>query len=231
MTFHEGRFTCNLLPKAGSADNGTKIDIIINRNKYSISAMCKMLNVARRLIYYKRKVRKTDSVLKNKIIQIFRKSRNNYGTRKTKKNITASGRKTASIMKKYCPVSNYTIKQYKVHVKQTNRDTVPNVINREFKNRKDLEVVVSDLTYVKVNRKWNYVCLLINLFNREIISYSIGANKTADLVMKAWNKCNVDVKTINIFHTDRGVNLKIKREEVFGRESDRELPKQPRLSL
>ena len=29
---------------------------------------------------------------------------------------------------------------------------------------------------------WNYICLLINLFNREIVGYSVGAKKDANLV-------------------------------------------------
>jgi len=35
---------------------------------------------------------------------------------------------------------------------------------------------------VNVAGKWNYICLLINLFNREIVGYSVGAKKDANLV-------------------------------------------------
>lgn len=75
-------------------------------------------------------------------------------------------------MDKYRLVSNYTVKQFKVHKSSCNNDEVENIVNREFDNRSDLEIVVSDLTYVNVNRKWHYICLLINLFNREIVGYS-----------------------------------------------------------
>lgn len=46
--------------------------------------MCKKLGIPRSLVYYKRKTRKIDSELENEIIQIFKDSRNNYGSRKIK---------------------------------------------------------------------------------------------------------------------------------------------------
>ena len=48
-----------------------------------------------------------------------------------------------------------------------------------------LEVIVSDLTYVNVAGKWNYICLILDLWNREIIGYAAGKHKTAELVYQA----------------------------------------------
>lgn len=31
-----------------------------------------------------------------------------------------------------------------------------------------MEVIVSNLTYVKVANKWHYICLFVDLFNREM---------------------------------------------------------------
>ncbi len=84
-----------------------------------------------------------------------------------------------------------------------NNDQISNVLNRQFNNKKPNEVVVSDLTYVQVGGKWHYICLLINLFNREIIGYSVGPNKTAELVQQVFHK-------ITLFHTDRGNEFKNK---------------------
>ena len=87
---------------------------------------------------------------------------------------------------------------------------------RQFDNRKHLEVVVSDLTYVKVQNKWNYVCILLNLANREIIGYSAGKNKNASLVYDTFMKVEGSLKDVEIFHTDRGNEFKNKLiEEVL----------------
>jgi transposase InsO family protein len=177
--------------------------------------MCKVLHIPRSLVYYKKKQRKTDSRLENEVIKIFRDSRNNYGSRKIKielkkLGITVSLKKISSIMKKYNLISNYTVKQFKVHKTGCNNDQIENVVNREFNDRDNLEVVVSDLTYVRVREKWHYICLLINLFNREIIGFSAGSNKTAELVYEAFINSNINLSKIQIFHTDRGNEFKNK---------------------
>jgi len=153
--------------------------------------MCKVLDIPRSLVYYKKKTRVYNTKLENAVISIFRESKNNYGSRKIKielkkQNIIASRRKIRQIMDKYRLVSNYTVKQYKVHKASCNEEKVDNIVNREFDNRSDLEIVVSDLTYVNVAGKWHYICLLINLFNREIVGYSAGPKKDAELVYEAF---------------------------------------------
>ena len=46
--------------------------------------MCRVLNIPRSLVYYKRKIRVCNTKLENAVISIFRESKNNYGTRKIK---------------------------------------------------------------------------------------------------------------------------------------------------
>lgn len=175
--------------------------------------MCRKLGVPRSLVYYKKKTRKIDSELENAVIEIFRKSRNNYGSRKikvelAKRNLIASKRRIRRIMDKYGLVSNYTIKQFKVHKTSCNEEKIKNKVDRKFNDRAQLEVVISDLTYVRVRDRWCYICILIDLFNREIIGYSTGARKDARLVYDAFLSSRVDLSKVKIFHTDRGNELK-----------------------
>lgn len=177
--------------------------------------MCRALNIPRSLVYYKKKARVYNTKLENAVIAIFRESKNNYGSRKIKeelkkKNIVASRRKIREIMNKYRLVSNYTVKQYKVHKNSCNEEKVENIVNREFDDRSDLEIIVSDLTYVNVAGKWHYICLLINLFNREIVGYSAGAKKDAELVYEAFLSSKINLSKIQVFHTDRGNEFKNK---------------------
>lgn len=177
--------------------------------------MCKLLHIPRSLIYYKKKARVYNTELENAVIAVFRASKNNYGSRKIKvelqrQGILASRRKIREIMDKYRLVSNYTVKQYKVHKSKCNEDKVDNIVNREFNDREDLEIVVSDLTYVNVMGKWHYICLLINLFNREIIGHSAGSKKGAELVYEAFLNSKINLSKIQMFHTDRGNEFKNK---------------------
>ena len=82
-------------------------------------------------------------------------------------------------------VSNYTVVQFKPFKSKVNEEAVKNELDRKYDDQKESAVIVSDLTYVRVNGQWNYVCLFIDLFNREIIGQSVGAHKTAELVYKA----------------------------------------------
>ena len=178
--------------------------------------MCAVLQVSRSTYYYESKALPVDETeLVHSIKEIFRRSRQNYGTRKikyelAKQEITVSRRRIGRIMKQEGLVSNYTVAQFKPHVDKCNESKISNIVNREFNNQQAYHVVVSDLTYVKVGTNWNYICVLIDLFNREIIGYSAGRNKDASLVVQAFSKVTVDLSDIKIFHTDRGNEFKNK---------------------
>ena len=111
-------------------------------------------------------------------------------------------------MAKYDLSSKYVISRSKRRKTKVNEETKPNIVNREFDGRKSMEVVVSDLTYVKVSGKWHYICLLIDLSAREIIGSAAGRNKDAKLIRTAFYRVKGDLRNINIFHTDRGSEYK-----------------------
>lgn len=170
--------------------------------------MCKVLNIPRSTYYYEAKQKPQEDNLATEIREIFRQSRNNYGTRKIKaelykKDLTVSRRRIGRIMKQEGLVYTYTVAQYKPHINQCNESKAQNIVNRKFSDQPQYNVVVSDLTYVRVGNSWNYICVLVDLFNREIIGYSAGSNKDAALVSKAISKVNVNLDKIQIFHTDR----------------------------
>lgn len=76
--------------------------------------MFEILNVSTSLVYNTPTENPYDSKLENRIIKIFKNSRNNYGTR-IKKELDKKGyqvyrRRIGHIMKKYGLVSNYTVK-------------------------------------------------------------------------------------------------------------------------
>ncbi|SEG87042.1 Integrase core domain-containing protein [Bacillus sp. ok061] len=80
----------------------------------------------------------------------------------------------------------------------------------QFNQKEELAVVVSDLTYIRVSKKWNYVCLLIDLFNREIIGHSAGHKKDSELVSQAFASVKTNLNQIALFHADQGNAFKNK---------------------
>lgn len=184
-----------------------------NAHKYSVSAMCKVLKISRSTYYYEAKQKADESGLTAAITDIFKASRNNYGTRKIKRELAkrdmiVSRRRIGRIMKQEGLVSSYTTARYHPQKDTCNESKTANVVNREFDEQPYRNVVVSDLTYVRVGMNWNYICVLVDLFNREIIGYSAGPHKTAKLVKQTFMIVSGSLEKINIFHTDRGNEFK-----------------------
>jgi len=180
--------------------------------------MCKLLCLNRSSYYYNNVEKKAETELENAVIHEFYLSRRNYGTRKLKRQLAraqnghpalrVSRRKIGKIMKKYSLVSKYILKRTKQRVNDVNNDVIPNIVERDFSDRKPLEVVVSDLTYLKCAGRWHYLCLLLDLHGRKVIGSAIGRKKDAMLVKTAFYGVQADLRNIKIFHTDRGSEFK-----------------------
>lgn len=186
-----------------------------NAHKYSVSAMCRVLQINRSTYYYETVTRPADDKVEQAVIKIFNDNHRVYGTRKIKAelkklNMIVSRRRIGRLMKKNGLVSVYTVAQYKPHKTKCNESGVKNELNREFTKETPLEAVVADLTYVRVASKWHYICLLVDLFNREIIGHSCGRAKDAALVYQAFASIKANLNDIHLFHTDRGNEFKNK---------------------
>ncbi len=175
--------------------------------------MCRVLKISKSTYYYKAKKKKNFSLLAKLIKNIFDNSKGNYGTRRIKVELYKLGhrvsrRRIARIMRLQGLVSKYTVAKFKPQKGNVNEEKADNLVERKFNDQDHLQVVVSDLTYVRVGNAWNYICVLIDLFNREIIGYSAGRKKDAALVAKAFSTVKGNLKKIKIFHTDRGNEFK-----------------------
>ena len=177
--------------------------------------MCKILEISRSG-YYKYRDKdfsKKKDIHTDLVVKIFHDSKQIYGTRKIKRACSEQGviisrRRIGHIMAEEGLVSRYTVAQFKPQRQNVNRDQVVNVVNQEFDNRGKKEVIVSDLTYVRVGSSWNYVCVIVDLFNREIIGYSAGPRKTAQLVKEAFATVKGSLSNVQYFHSDRGMEFK-----------------------
>ena len=185
--------------------------------------MCKVLQIARSTFYHDTEIAalkeeeklEEERVLKEKITVIFNENRQVYGTRKLKieldkekEDFTISRRRIGRLMGEIGLQSKYAKASYKPMTTRPNEESVQNVLNREFEVDKELSVLVSDLTYVKVGYHWSYVCFLIDLYNREIVGWSVGAQKDAALVQRAFDSVKYPLGNVNLFHTDRGSEFK-----------------------
>lgn len=171
--------------------------------------MCRKLEISRGAYYYEVKRKESEAILEKAVIDSFTTSRNSYGARRIKDDLNDQGlivsrRKIRRIMNKFNFVSSYTTLKFKPQATSKNEQKIANVLSRQFDRTQPMEALVTDLTYVKVGNKWHYVCFILDLFNREIVGYSSGPNKSVDLVLQALGTIDKQLDKVDIFHTDRG---------------------------
>ena len=85
-----------------------------------------------------------------------------------------------------------------------NEANAPNVVARGFGGRAPRTHICSDLAYVRIGASWNYVCLLVDLYNREVVGNSAEPWKDARLVRSAFATLSFPISDIEVFRTDRG---------------------------
>lgn len=139
----------------------------------------------------------------------FDKSGGRYGARRikralAKREIVASRRRIGRVMKERGLASCYTKAKFKPRPDRPNEAELPNVLAREFDGYAPHTHVVSDLTYVRVLGAWCYICLIIDLYNREIVGHAAGPKKDANLVKAAFATLAFPLFDIDVFHSDRG---------------------------
>ena len=151
--------------------------------------MCRILKISRKTYYTYKERRAVPDPYTDLVVDTFIRSRQIYGCRKIQAEldrlgIVLSKRRICRIMHENGLESVYHTKKYRKCSANVNTGDAPSIVDRRFEGRKEHEVIVSDLTYVRVGGNWGYICLLLDLFNRELVGWSCGEHKNADLVSR-----------------------------------------------
>lgn len=82
----------------------------------------------------------------------------------------------------------------------------PNLLERDFTPEGPNQVWTSDITYLWTNEGWLYLAIVIDLFNREVVGWSLKPRMTADIVVDALTMAWFRRKPAAglIHHSDRG---------------------------
>lgn len=99
------------------------------------------------------------------------------------------------------------ISTHKINFSHTsNSSSGNNILNRNFSVNTPNTVWVSDITYIRLNGHFAYLCVVIDLFSRKVISYALSTKIDSNLVinafLSAFNKRNKPQNLI--FHSDNG---------------------------
>ena len=84
----------------------------------------------------------------------------------------------------------------------------PNVLDRKFTVAAPNQAWVGDLTYIATEEGWLFLAVVIDLFSRKVVGWSMRQDMQRDLVIDAlemaWFKRNPGKLAGLIFHSDRG---------------------------
>lgn len=147
------------------------------------------------------------------IKQVFFESKQTYGSPRItaamkREGYTISKPRVAKLMRKN-GLRSKVKKKYKVTTNSKHKYSISdNRLSRNFKPNTLNETWVSDITYIKTGEGWLYLTTIIDLFDRQVIGWSLSKTMfTNETVIPAW-KMAISKRTIEkplIFHSDRGI--------------------------
>lgn len=190
--------------------------IFENRGSFRLEKMCKMLEVSRSGYhkYVKQKMsnrRRENLLMLEQIKRIYERSRGCYGSRRIQAELRALGipcnRKRISRIMRENGIEAKQRKRYKVTTKSNHSKPVAaNLVNRNFEAEEANKIWVSDITYIWTKEGWLYLAVIMDLYSRMIVGWSLGQWLTSSLVIKALQQSlnNRSVEEGLIFHSDRG---------------------------
>jgi transposase InsO family protein len=188
------------------------------KDKYSVERMCRVLKVSRSCFYRWFSGSISKRSLENKKIttviqKVFEDSRKTYGSPRIQASLNNLGyvvsrRRVSRLMQ----INGWKSKikgKYKVTTNSKHAHFISdNHLNRNFKPDGLNRAWVSDITYIRTAEGWLYLTTIIDLFDRQVIGWSLSRTLfTNQTIIPAW-KMALSKREITqplIFHSDRGV--------------------------
>lgn len=99
-------------------------------------------------------------------------------------------------------------KKYRVTTNSRHAEPVAdNILNRRFDVYEPNRTWVSDITYLPTADGWLYLCVVIDLYNRMIVGWSMRRDMTAAIAVDAFQMAvaSRNPEGALLFHTDRGI--------------------------
>ncbi len=180
--------------------------------QFPIWLLCEIAGVSRTAYYrYKKKPLKQRDAVEKIIIDLYHKSNKRAGYRSIKDllwnkyNLVVNHKKVYRIMREN-RLSSIVRKKYRVP-KET-RILKENLLARDFKTDLPGKKYVTDITYIPTRRTMAYLCVVIDLYNREPVIWNISDKQDKHLSLETIKELS---KAVNlkgsVVHSDQGVHF------------------------
>jgi len=186
------------------------------RQVYSVCAMCRVLKVSRSGYYDwcgrpESMRQKEDRQLLHHLRHIHQQSRSNYGIVKAWRALKQvgidCGRDRVARLRRAHGIYAKRRKRFVVTTRSKHRDWIaPNRLNRDFHASRPNQVWVGDVTFISTRTGWLYLSILLDLYSRKVVGWSMSNNNNGQLVKDSLEMAieHRQPKPGLIHHTDRG---------------------------
>lgn len=189
-----------------------------NRGRYPLYTMCEVLGASHSTydLWTKHPFSKTETrvyLLKKEISSIFYEFKSHKGTvlitrELHRRGFQISDTQVSFYMKQLGLRSAAKKKFTPTTDSRHNLCIAPNVLNRHFNVDKPCSVWVSDITYIHIDKRFSYLTVVMDLYDRKIIGWHLSCGlSTKVTTLPAFEKAIVNrpVSKGLIFHSDRGI--------------------------
>ena len=191
------------------------------RSHWPVSVMCEVLGVSPGGYHqhFTRKAqgiersRLSDDALLVHIRAIHAQSKGSYGWPRVWKELLAQGIRVGKDRVRKLMQQHGIKARGKRRFKATTHSrhdlpVAPNLLERRFNVAAPDQAWAGDITYIATDEGWLYLAVVIDLFSRQVVGWSLGERITRQLVMDAlrmaWFRRCPDKRSGLIFHSDRG---------------------------
>jgi putative transposase len=158
-----------------------------------------------------------DAEIKEEVLSIYQEHEGRYGYRRIRDELVNRGKKVnhkkvQRIMKALQLQCQVRMKKYKSY-KGTVGKVAPNHLNRDFTAEAPNEKWVTDITEFKLFGEKLYLSPVLDLFNGEIVTYTIGSRPTYSLVSEMLVQAfeHLPEQHHLMMHSDQGWHYQMKK--------------------
>jgi putative transposase len=187
------------------------------KTAHSIEILCRALRVSRSGFYEwrGRPIRSKPDFpeLKREIEAHFKASRKTYGHRRIQQcllenNVYAGLKRVLRLMKEMdLEATPWKSSPYSILKAAQESRICEHVLDRDFSPKSPNRVWTSDITYIWTGSGWVYLAIIMDLFSRRIVGWSVSKNPDTQLVLSALAQALAVRRYVRgqlLFHSDQG---------------------------
>ncbi len=193
------------------------------QKEFPVGKMCKVFKVSRSRFYEWSKYHSSNRDNENRmllfeIMRIHEQSKATYGSPRITDELKARGFKASrprvARLMRHSRIKSVHARRFVVTTNSKHKyPVIENKLDRHFSVNEKAQVWVSDITYIKTSKGWLYLTVVIDLFDRKVIGWSLDCNLTAENTSIPALKMAISNRPITgklLFHSDRGTQYACK---------------------